>query len=221
MATKWKSLSILVVFWAIYGCSAESNLDASFADTARGNSSNDTDSSLTDTSVITTVDASHYAISGVLDVVAGDLVLPTTLLNFAYSNPDLELQADPLCAADHALDAAAQEVGDFDVDLFGWWQVTTPSSIDCAAAQYPAPLSFKIGIGPYDPLLDPAAFTAGIDGASVYGLYLQLDEPERPLLVFGLAGTPENYAGIEVPVGAAPLPDGVYSLQTLHLLPLE
>lgn len=97
--------------------------------------------------------------------------------------------------------------------LYAAWQVTLADGVGC---EPPVPQQFLLGVGPYDPQLDPAAAQHDLDGSTLYGLYVQ---PEgRPLYVFGVAGTAEHFAGDAL--ATAPLPDGTYTLDGLHLLPL-
>jgi len=222
MGSPWKSSLIIVVTTTVAACASYSGADADAMDSDAALAGDDTEDTDSVTNYTSAVEPSHYSIGGTFDVLAENVELGTTLLSFEYSNPDPLLEADnPLCTTDLALDIAATETPDFEVELYGWWQITMVDSQDCAAAQYPGPLTFRLGIGPYDSQLDPAAESAGIETENVYGLYMQLDGQESPLLVFGVAGTDDNYAGIDPPVSAVPLPDGRYDLRTLYLLPLD
>ena len=166
-----------------------------------------------------TAGATHYAIQGTLQTADDDVDLASSVLTFEFNNPQSELDVTgPMCASNHTLLEALPQAQDPESNLVAWWQLTLDQSEDCP--DYVSPETFKLGIGPYDPLLDPAAASAGIDGQNVYGLYLQLDE-DTPLLVFGVSGTSDNFSGLVAPSAEAPLPDGLYSLHTLYLLPLE
>jgi hypothetical protein len=57
------------------------------------------------------------------------------------------------------------------------------------------------------------------DASTLYGLYIQYGAEDAPIWVFGVAGTAENFSGIDEPAAAAPLPDGSYDIETLYLLP--
>lgn len=111
-------------------------------------------------------------------------------------------------------DVASMELVDPPVEpLYRAWDVTLADGEGC---EHPLPVTFLIGVGPYDHRLDPAAASHGLDPTALFGLYVQLEG--RPLHVFGVAGTSDQFSG--TPVEAPPLPDGSYALDGLHLLPL-
>lgn len=93
-----------------------------------------------------------------------------------------------------------------------WWDVVGPTDLGCHL-----PTTLRLGIGPYDALLDPFVDAAGIAGTP-YGLYTAAVDTEL-LWVFGVAGTLANFNG-EVPLEDPPLPDGTYRIESLVLLPL-
>ncbi len=96
--------------------------------------------------------------------------------------------------------------------LLAWWDVSLTNDPSC-----PLPNPVRLGIGSYDPVLDPAAAAAGL-GGTLYGLYTA--SPAAELWIFGVAGTPENFDGVTAPVTVPPLPDGSWRLESLVLLPL-
>jgi len=96
--------------------------------------------------------------------------------------------------------------------LLGWWDIAIPEAKTCLLSTV-----VRLGIGPYDALLDPALDAAGISGTP-YGMYTP--SPEDELWIFGVAGTPANFTGAEPPVTEEPLPDGPYRLESLVLLPI-
>ncbi len=97
--------------------------------------------------------------------------------------------------------------------LVAWWDVGMTTEPGCAL-----PAAFRLGIGPYDLLLDPAVAAAGVSG-TLYGMYTRA--PDDGLWIFGVAGTAENFAGTAAPVTAPPLPDATYRLEGLVLLPVD
>ncbi len=204
---------------ATTGCAS---YDASLAaDTGSASDVTETADTDTDTkTVTTTVFPTHYAISGSLVVESEEINAGASLLHIEYTNPDPELEQgiNPLCATDHNLVEALIEPPDFEQELYGWWQVTVEDGLDCQ--QYLGPETFNLGFGLYDPRLDPAAAEAGVVGTDVYSLFVHFGGAEDSLLVFGLAGTNDNFDGITEPVTAGPMPDDTYQLQTLYLLPL-
>ncbi len=106
---------------------------------------------------------------------------------------------------------------DPDVEMAVWWEFPAPSLPDCPSAAWPEGLA--MGIGPYDPLLDPAAARLGLDTSALNGLYAQVGVG-GPLYIFGLVGTASQFDASGEAV-VAPLPDGLYELLTLHLLPID
>ena len=109
----------------------------------------------------------------------------------------------------------AEVLNDATVPVYGWWSIIT----DPSTCGTDLPLGLKIGIGAWDPQLEPAAIAANLYGGSLYGLYTQAD-PTDPVFVYGAAGTSAQFSGNEPPVSYGPLPDGTYQLRSLYLLPL-
>jgi hypothetical protein len=211
-------LNTCLVALLLSGCSASSTASSRDADTGALPSSTAT---IVDPTSPTaqTVSASHYAIQGSLQNTSDELDVASSSVTFELVNPEPELGlTEPLCATQHTILEALPLPQDPESDLVSSWQLTLDETEDCS--EYTMPTTFRLGIGPYDTLLDPAAASAGIDGQNAYGLYLQLDE-DAPLLIFGVTGTTDNFAGLTPPSTQAPLPDGLYTLHTLHLLPLS
>jgi hypothetical protein len=110
------------------------------------------------------------------------------------------------------------------VPLQSWWQIELSEPIDTCewALDFgTAPTRYALGIGQIDSKLYPAMQANGYDpeAVSLNALYVQLDGSDT-VYVFGVAGTDAQFAGTEVASDVAPLPDGTYNLDTLHLLPL-
>lgn len=149
-----------------------------------------------------------WALDGVLTLQAQQAVAHDATFAVELRKRDLSV----LCATERGVAGLAPVDPPLDA-LYGAWQVTLAEGEGC---EIPVPQQFLLALGPYDPQLDPAAAANGLDGATLFGLYVQ---PEgQPLYVFGVAGTPEQFAGEAM--AAPPLPDGTYILDGLHLLPL-
>lgn len=117
-----------------------------------------------------------------------------------------------LCATERAA-ASLTVVAPAPAPLWAAWDVTLADGAGC---EHEVPQRFVVGIGPYDAQLDPAVAKNELDAAALFGLYLQPED--GPLVVFGVAGTDAQFEG--TPAEAPPLPDGTYTLDGLHLLPL-
>lgn len=104
--------------------------------------------------------------------------------------------------------------------LVGWWLL----SLDAGPLLPACPIwpagDLLVGLGPYDPRLDAASDAHEWLDLDLYGLYLQLDPEEGPVLVVGVAGTEEQFLGEAAAVVGPPLPDGTYAATTLVLLAL-
>lgn len=149
-----------------------------------------------------------WVVDGVLAVAAGEVDLESTSFTVTLTSRD----ATPICST--ARSVASAEVLDGALDeLHGLWSVVLTEGEGCTE---PVPAVFEVGIGAYDPQLDPALAPSGLDGAALFGLYVRTDG--GPLYVFGIAGTADQLAGT-VPE-APPLPDGFYTLDGLYVLPL-
>ncbi|MBW1878222.1 MAG: hypothetical protein JRI25_02010 [Deltaproteobacteria bacterium] len=109
---------------------------------------------------------------------------------------------------------------DATLPILGWWIVVLDQA-EVAACPWDLPQNLHIGIGGLDAQLYPAMDVNGFntDASTLYGLYIQYGAVDAPIWVFGVAGTLENYQGTDDPAAAAPLPDGSYDIETLHLLP--
>lgn len=120
------------------------------------------------------------------------------------------------------VDFAGTQAPPSDLALLAWWDLTL--SEGASPCDQPLPASaVGLGLGPMDARLYPALENAGYQdpaaaGASLYSAYLRVGAGD--VWVFGVAGTAEQYAGTAPVVDAGPLPDGVYTLRSLYLLPM-
>jgi len=125
------------------------------------------------------------------------------------------------CTTTPALESLTEAVpSDTSLQLLGWWLVTLDQTED-ATCPWDLPQNLHLGVGALDTDLYPAMDVNGFDtsASTLYGLYTQYGAADAPIWIFGVAGTLENYTGTAEPADAAPLPDGSYDLETLHLLP--
>jgi hypothetical protein len=165
----------------------------------------------------TLAQSAWFALDGSLQLTDGEVDPELSALSvrfFEDSPPSLDL---PLCASALAgLSTTSAPSPDPDVELATWWTLQAEGALDCPGQAFPSEVA--VGIGPYDPLLDPAASRAGLETGTLNGLYAQVS-PGSPLYIFGVIGTLEQFGGT-LDASTAPLPDGSYELLTLHLLPM-
>ena len=179
---------------------------------------------LDDTSVDAPGDeASWLALSGTWTIAAGALSTEESSLLFTLYDTKLAMQ----CSDTSQITATTEWIPPTEelTLVAGYTFELGPfDSSDTCVSDPPALLA--IGVGALDEQLTPAMTQAGIDplNASLYGLYVRLawseDEIDTaPTWVYGVAGTTDQYEGAAEAASESPLPDGVYELQPLHLLP--
>ncbi len=147
-------------------------------------------------------------LEGQLQVVSGTLV--DGELRVTVRDPDRQTS---VC---HALLTGLQGVPvqpDPPGTVFAMWTVHLPTS---TCLQRP---SLVLGIGPLLPALYPDADVRGVSIEHTRGFYTGPPQTED-VLIFGLAGTEEQRAGHGVTPHAEPLPDGLYRVEGVYLLPL-
>lgn len=130
------------------------------------------------------------------------------------------LELEPLVAADRLADPESEWV-------WAWWRLDwSVDELDCfregqGAAR--APVGF--GLGALHPELRAALPGSRLvevegDGDALLGAYLMLPDDER-LLVYGVAGTEDAFAGAGEALTEGVLPDGALAVRTVFALPLE
>ncbi len=166
-----------------------------------------------------------WALSGQLDIIDGQVSKAGSELVLSIVGDDL-IEDPALCESAPEILSAMPAVADDDLEIWGWWTVTFADEgfPDCAPQSFVSThQTLTVGIGQLDPLLNPALDADGLDytvaAQTVYGLYVQ-EHADGPVFIFGISGTQQNFSGDAGTVTAGPLPDGQYTLKTLHLLPL-
>lgn len=164
------------------------------------------------------VTATYWSLDGVVQIDAeGGLIAAGSSLDLEYRGPDLEV----LCAVTAQVVTAESLFFPLDVELVAWWELTLDAGEhECEWADGHDAL--RVGLGTLDPRLQEAMEAHDLDPAatSLYGLYTQASAG-ADVFVFGVGGTTEHYAGTSDTTTTPPLPEGVYTLQGLHLLPYE
>ncbi|MFT4623526.1 MAG: hypothetical protein ACI8PZ_002182, partial [Myxococcota bacterium] len=190
------------------GADKSSRADTGSANASPGGGAGGTTSTDSSTGIGTGETAAWFAIEGTLELASGELTDDNdATLNVRFFEQDAPSLDLPLCEAVYTITGVAAPAPDPDVDMFGWWNISLADPTDCTAQ--PLQTTLALGIGAYDPLLDPAVGRLGIDPATLNGLYAQLT-PGGPLYVFGLAGTTEQYEGSTDAVSESPPADGQY-----------
>ncbi|TNE85788.1 MAG: hypothetical protein EP330_24440 [Deltaproteobacteria bacterium] len=160
--------------------------------------------------------ATWVALSGTLLLADGSPDLTASSLTWTYYDGEMAEICTYVAPVATAADLTLP-----DPALYTWWALTTDDSADDGSC-LTRPVELNLGLGAIDGSLAPAMDAAEVDDAAApYGLYAQVGweaiDAETPVWIFGLAGTAGAFDGTEPAVGAAPLPDGSYELQPLHL----
>ena len=172
----------------------------------------------TATDAATSGQAAFFSVDGTLSVLNGDVEAANSLIKIGLWNAN----AEQLCASTTSSDTSVSNVlggttlptDDPALPLWSLWSLSLQLDL-CDTA----PRTFDLGIGVYDPLLNPAVDSMGLSGENVYGLYLSMPNDDDTY-VFGLAGTSDQFSGAVPPATEGPLPDGVYLLDGIHLIPV-
>ena len=201
---------ILLILPLISACSSGGGPDGTYASTGAGDDKGTSSTSTPidgDTGLDPLVPI-WWTVQGEFSLTGG--VVDPLLSNVKINVLDVDLGA--VCVSD----AAPLSVDDSQIpatDLVTWWTLTLSPAELCPAA----PTTISIGFGPYDSLIDPGAAATGIDTTTINGLYTTSGED---LWVFGVSGTPAQFAGKGVVLETAPLADGIWRFTGLYLLPL-
>lgn len=220
-----------VVLCIAAGCAADNAMFDSFQDAPT-----DTTSPVTDGTTETEVDsgssdtapevpdAAYYSLAleftlgdGTVDA-AGLWQLETARLSIGLWSAERAL----LCTHEvPVLAVTAAPPPEISAPLVGWWRIETDAGVpDTLCPAWPAQ-AWQIGIGAYDPRLDPMLAERGMLAFDVYGLYLQ-EAPEGPVYVIGFAATDEMLLGtLDLTVDVPPLADDGYQAESLILMSLE
>ena len=189
------------------------------ADTGDGGSPSSTDSETYPTPAWWSVELAFEVLAGEIVGKAGPVVTVDLWTDGEPPEP-LCRQTAPVVSAEAQLPPALPQFEDGDVGLASWWRLDLdagPGDVGCPAFEA---RTVWFGLGPYDARLDPAAAAAGLLGTPLYGLYLS-EAMDGPVYVVGVAGTAEMYAGGYAPdPEATPVPDGLYTAESLILLAL-
>ena len=202
------------------GCSADGyedppmDADYSYTEYALDDGSDAETSADTAIDSTTSITPNYWTLAGTVTLVEG-VVDPLGTQLFVSLWLD---EAEPFCTFDLPPSLFDAKTDDATSALFTWWEIELlDESTEC---YWPGPSQTQFGIGPMDPLLNPALAAEGLTSETLYALYLRTGKTE-PLYVYGAAGTPDQYStklGVDV-VEEPPLPDGSYTLRALHLLP--
>lgn len=160
----------------------------------------------------------RFQISGSNENIAGSWQDESTVLSIDQWTAARELlctQTVPVLAVTEAA------YPDIRPDLFGWWRIETAEAVVDPACPSWTAQDWHLGIGPYDPRLDPMLAQRGMLAFDVYALYLQ-EEPDGLVFVIGYAGTDAMIQGqTGLTVDSSPLPDGSYLAESVVLMSLR
>ena len=210
------------IFLLLAGCSADLALMDAFDENAEDTGSG---VDVTDTDDDAAVDVPEYwSIEGTLAITDGGIATESTSLMLSFWFADQTFCADPA----KVLSTEEQLTARPDESLDGWWALTLSHeelddegafkipSIETAGDDFPV---LELGFGPFDDRLTSASISNGIDpdNTSIYGLYTNDTQAPERLLVFGVAGTDEQYEQPDAMTPGAPIADGLYRLTALYL----
>lgn len=181
---------------------------------------------------------SFWRVDGQLTLQDGAVVAAESSITVAFTDgqgrtwPDAE-GVTSTCTFEVTESLEGPEDGLDGEPLLGWWQLglqdASGEDTPCAwttpmpqAALDTQQLPLVVGVGEFDSRLISAMEAAGYSPSlDVYGLYLLHPSPDGDVLyIFGIAGTQDQLAGGDSTVSTPPLPNGVYTLETLVLLPV-
>jgi len=211
-------LGWLAAYLAAFVACSSSSFEADSNTGAAADSANmdaqDTDESDTSTGPVNQAEAGVYwSVTGTVNFVDGEVVDLVSSLTITV----LDSARVELCGFTAGAPVPAPDWTTDEVELIGWWQMELSSGV--AECRWQVPSLATVGLGPVDPGLQPALAASALSDVDVYGLYVQTSDAD-PVYVFGVAGTTEHLSGAAQTVDLAPLPDGLYELRPLHLLPL-
>jgi hypothetical protein len=198
----------------------ESNADLAFAGEDSDTEHTDTGA---DTDEIPLIEADTWSIDANLILIDGAIDPEASTFSATFWGDESDLCTTTL-TVDNDRDGAADTGGVIQADptdstseLFGQWNLHFEQDKFCSQ-QFPAEII--LGIGTLDDQLIPSVISAGLGPDTLNGLYIQQQNSDTALYVFGAIGTQEQFDGLAGPLTDAPIPDGDYIAQTLYLLPL-
>lgn len=185
------------------------------AGTLDGYTTNPTTDSDSGAPTSTEVAPAWWSFDGVVNVTYGAPDVAGSSLVVSLWDADTAL----VCQLDVAVSAMA-DATDGPPDALAFWRADlddgVPTSEPCSA--WPS-RALWIGLAPYDPALDAAAFEHDWTAATAYSLLVR-EFDGGTVWTVGLGGTADQWSGTGVPVAAPPVEDGEYELHAVYLLPL-
>lgn len=154
-------------------------------------------------------------LSGELEITSGLPTAAGSVLDLSWHAAD----GTPLCERAVAVLAVELAAPPEELALTAWWDLTldpTPDR-DCPHA---LPSALDLGFAAYDDELAPAADAAGWASveSSLYAVFARVNGGAA--FVFGVAGTEAQFEGELDAVLDGGVPDGLYAVDGLYLLPL-
>jgi hypothetical protein len=169
----------------------------------------------------------YWSLGGQWSIESGQIISETSSLSLSFwlNDTDYCFYTMKISGVDDAYETRPDET------LHSWWSLnleypTVPES-DCdwslteIGAGDDLQASLNVGFGPYDDRLSGALGANGTDpeNSSTFGLYLTNPTDPEQLLIFGVAGTAEQYNSSDVSDTDVVVKDGVYVLTALYLFP--
>ncbi len=197
---------------ASYGAQDEASgaFDTAESDATTG-TTDESDSGVTDADTAVPPDPAWFAVDATLSVAGGTAVSAPATTFVTVVGADLETV---LCEIE--LDTTGLTPGPAAVGGVWLWWTLEVQPLDRSCADLPTTVA--LGLGALLPDVRAQLGAVGLDGASgaLYGAYLTADDAAA--VSFGVGGTTDAYAGVGE--ASEPVPDGLYTLRTLFLVPL-
>ena len=210
--------NLLLLLTGIAGCASydaskeASGAADSAASDATGTTPVDSDSGDSESDTAVPPDPAWFAMDATVTVVGGVAVSAPATALVTVVGADLETV---LCEVE--LDTAGVTPGPAAVGGVWLWWTLEVHPVDRACAVLPTTVA--LGLGALLPDVRAQLGAVGLDGASgsLYGAYLTVDDTSP--VSFGVGGTTDGYGGVGE--ASEPIPDGLYTLRTLFLVPLS
>lgn len=198
-------------------CAGCASKDASFGVSDTGSSAEDGDEQPAD--IATTEDTAVFAeplwwrLTSRLLISKGEPIPVKSIVSVEMLGEKDEI----LCQEDLSIELAEPVASPHEAILV-WWKLTpVAGSVVCGVYPRPFPESFYLGVGTMHPDIQAALLSLPSinSDAQLNGAYAALENPDD-LVVFGAAGTSDDFEGAGEAISKAPLEDGVWRIKPVY-----
>ncbi len=166
------------------------------------------------------IEPTYWTLHASLDLVDGAIQLESSQVVRAIEGQQTDIESNTFCEVTSSL-ASAQLLEPPDETIFYWWSIQLgDDDSGCDAVAVTIPTLEYLGIGQLHEEIRAILGTTGYAsvGDSLYGAYLAMDD--ESVWTFGIAATDDGFQGLTSAVQKPPLPDGLYFVESLYVLPL-